>query len=183
MPNCAYLPTLTVIPKGCTTKWKIRKGVGGLKSGTLSTTFFVRRSIIVKPLSVMTWSPSSRRSSKSLSWVICVSLVLPVQSLEIKEKAPNGVIPTIAWQCHTVKKQPEVIISITTVVMLIIAPGYFLCARRWRPLYKKNSVQSIITLVLKATEVESPLMRGLKTVPKLYTHGWQCSQWQKTYQP
>lgn len=154
MPNCAYLPTLTVIPKGFTKKWKIRTGVGRLKSGMLSTTFFVKRSI--KPLSVMTWSPSSRRSSKPLSWVICVSLVLPVQSLEIKEKAPNGVIPTIAWQCHTVKKQPEVIISITTVVMLIIAPGYFLCAWRWRPLYKKNSVQSIITLVLKATEVESP---------------------------
>lgn len=98
MPNCAHLPTLTVIPKGFTKKRKIRTGggAGGFKSGMLSTTFFVRRSIIVKPLSVMAWSPSSRRSSKPLSRVICVSLVLPVQSLEIKEKAPNWVIPTIA---------------------------------------------------------------------------------------
>lgn len=56
--------------------------------------FFLRRSLIEKPLFAMAWSPSSKRSIRPFSWVTCRSLVLLDHNLYIKEKAPEGIIPT-----------------------------------------------------------------------------------------
>ena len=71
-----------------------------VKGGMLSfTPFLVRRSLTVNLLSAITWSPSSRRSSRPLSWVTRRSLLLPVHNFETKEKAPDGVIPTKSLQC------------------------------------------------------------------------------------
>ena len=49
---------------------------------------------MLKPLSAITESPGSKRSSRPLCSVMCLSLVFPVHSLEIKVNMPLGEIPT-----------------------------------------------------------------------------------------
>ena len=60
------------------------------KGGMLSFThLFVRRSLILNPLSAIKWSPFSRRSMRPLSCAI-----FPDHGFEMKVKAPQGAILT-----------------------------------------------------------------------------------------
>ena len=71
-----------------------RKLIIFLKGGIFSEHFLsVSKSPIVKPLSALTLSPGSRRSSKPLSMTNLRSDTLPHHALETEDITPEGVIP------------------------------------------------------------------------------------------
>ena len=50
--------------------------------------------LMLNPLSAITSSPSSRRSTRPLFWVMCWSLILSLYNMEKKVIAQEGIIPT-----------------------------------------------------------------------------------------